>query len=120
MTRSTDTGLALGERTALANRIGADAFVSIHANSNSDKKVRGIETYYLDVTDDAYSLRLAAVENKTSEEEVSDLQLILADRSTKRRTTLRARQDPDDVTSTIPVTFSPGATAVRSSASSSI
>ncbi|HET6344663.1 MAG TPA: N-acetylmuramoyl-L-alanine amidase, partial [Myxococcota bacterium] len=37
----------------------------------------------LNVTDDRYAIRLAAVENKTSEEQVSDLQLILADLSTK-------------------------------------
>ena len=35
-----------------ANRLSADAFVSIHANSNKVHSVRGIETYYLDVTDD--------------------------------------------------------------------
>ncbi|MEE8409110.1 MAG: N-acetylmuramoyl-L-alanine amidase [Myxococcota bacterium] len=86
LTRSDDRRLALEERTAIANRLSADVFVSIHANSNKARKVRGVETYYLDVTDDKYALRLAAVENKISEERVSDLQLILADLATKVNT----------------------------------
>lgn len=83
LTRADDRFLSLEERTALANRLGADAFVSIHANSAPRRAARGIETYYLNVTDDRYAIRLAAVENKTSEAQVSDLQLILADLSTK-------------------------------------
>ncbi len=83
MTRDADRYVGLEERTALANRESCDLFVSIHANSNKSKKVRGVETYYLDVTDDAYALRLAAIENQTSEEQASDLQLILADMATK-------------------------------------
>ncbi len=86
MTRATDKHLPLEERTAIANRLDADLFVSIHANAHRNKKVRGIETYFLDVTDDAYALRLAAIENQTSEEQVSDLQLILADLATKVNT----------------------------------
>ena len=83
LTRSDDTFISLEERTAIANRLGADAFISIHANSAKHGRARGIETYYLNVTDDRYAIRLAAVENKTTEEQVSDLQLILADLSTK-------------------------------------
>lgn len=86
LTRDDDTFISLEERTAIANRLRADAFVSIHANSAPHGRARGIETYYLNVTDDRYSIRLAAVENKTSEEQVSDLQLILADLSTKANT----------------------------------
>lgn len=86
LTRTDDTYLSLEERTALANQLQADVFVSIHANANNKKTASGIETYYLNVTDDRYSLRLAAVENKTSEEAVSELQLILTDLSTKAHT----------------------------------
>ncbi|MFC1611884.1 N-acetylmuramoyl-L-alanine amidase [Myxococcota bacterium] len=86
LTRSTDVHMPLEERTAIANRTNADLFVSIHANAMKNQKVRGVETYYLNVTDDAYALRLAAMENKTSEEHVSDLQLILADLATKVNT----------------------------------
>ena len=86
MTRSDDTFVSLEERTAIANRVGADAFVSIHANSAPHGRARGIETYYLNVAADRYALRLAALENQTSEEQVDDLQLILADLSTKANT----------------------------------
>lgn len=83
MTRSDDTFISLEERTAIANGKQADAFVSVHANSATHGRAHGIETYYLNVTSDRYAIRLAAVENKTSEEQVTDLQLILADLSTK-------------------------------------
>lgn len=48
MTRSTDRTLELSDRTAIANRSGADIFVSIHANaiSLSRPEVNGAETYY--------------------------------------------------------------------------
>jgi N-acetylmuramoyl-L-alanine amidase len=39
-------------RSALANSVGADLFLSIHGNSSSAKDVRGVETYY--VTPAAY------------------------------------------------------------------
>lgn len=86
LTRSDDTFVPLEERTAMANRLGADVFVSIHTNAAPQRSVRGVETYYLDVTDDRYALRLAARENATSEEQVSDAQLILADLATKLTT----------------------------------
>ncbi|MBI5509172.1 MAG: N-acetylmuramoyl-L-alanine amidase [Deltaproteobacteria bacterium] len=86
LTRDRDLSMALEERTAIANRVAGDVFVSIHANANAQAGVHGVEVYYLDTTDDAYALRLAAVENQTNEEQVSDLQLILADLATKMNT----------------------------------
>ena len=83
LTRSTDVFVPLEERTAVANRAAADAFVSIHANSNRKRTASGIETYYLDATDDAVALRMAAQENATGEEQVSDLQLALSELATK-------------------------------------
>ena len=83
LTRDSDTYVSLEGRTAIANKLGARAFVSIHANSAPNKNARGIETYHLNVTDDRYAIRLAARENKTSIKQVSDLQMILADLSTK-------------------------------------
>lgn len=79
LTRDADRFVSLEERTAIANRSGADAFVSIHANSHSDPDVSGIETYYLNVTDDQYSNRLAALENSTSPEPPTDVRLALSD-----------------------------------------
>ncbi|HWH68184.1 MAG TPA: N-acetylmuramoyl-L-alanine amidase, partial [Candidatus Sulfotelmatobacter sp.] len=48
MTRTGDEGLDFTQRPALVNAVkpAIDLFVSIHHNSASDLKVRGIETYY--------------------------------------------------------------------------
>ncbi|MCP4502262.1 MAG: AMIN domain-containing protein [Deltaproteobacteria bacterium] len=84
LTRDGDDTLELSDRTNLANSSGADLFISIHANANPSRKVRGIETYYLNITHDRYSIRLAAREN--SEEggaSISDLDYILADLAMK-------------------------------------
>ena len=45
MTRSTDTFIELNERAALANRFGADLFVSVHADSASRLSAQGYGTY---------------------------------------------------------------------------
>jgi N-acetylmuramoyl-L-alanine amidase len=63
LTRSGDRFLRLEERTALANTSRGDLFVSIHANANPRRNRAGIETYFLNVTDDRYAARLAAREN---------------------------------------------------------
>ena len=47
LTRRTDVYVPLEERTAIANREGADLFLSIHANASADRAARGIETYFL-------------------------------------------------------------------------
>lgn len=46
MTRSTDLFLALPEITSITNRIKPDLFVSIHQNSSTSDKPRGMETYF--------------------------------------------------------------------------
>lgn len=83
LTRDDDRYVGLEERTAIANRAAADLFVSIHTNAYTDPKARGTETYYLDTTDDRFALKLAARENATQEEQVSDVQLSLADLATR-------------------------------------
>ncbi len=65
-TRDTDRFIPLEQRTAIANRARADLFVSIHANSSPDPQARGIETYYLNFTNDAQALAVAARENAGS------------------------------------------------------
>jgi N-acetylmuramoyl-L-alanine amidase len=79
MTRDRDVDMSLEARSALANALDADLFVSIHLNaSESAEDKGGISTYVLDSTTDAAALRLAAQENGTDEEGVSALQLVLA------------------------------------------
>ena len=68
MTRYNDRFVSLGGRIRRANRAKADIFVSIHANSVSNKKrvniARGIETYFLQTTRNARAKRVAAKENR--------------------------------------------------------
>lgn len=73
-TRSDDTFIPLGERTAMANEKGADLFISVHANSSRVRAVRGIETYYLNLTGDREALATAARENASSEKTIHELQ----------------------------------------------
>jgi N-acetylmuramoyl-L-alanine amidase len=77
MTRSGDRYLTLEERTAIANAQNADLFISIHTNANKNRRTYGISTFYLNPAEDEESIRVAALENKTSTKNISDLQTIL-------------------------------------------
>ncbi|MDD2367595.1 MAG: N-acetylmuramoyl-L-alanine amidase [Desulfuromonadaceae bacterium] len=79
MTRSTDVFIPLEERTAIANKVGADLFLSVHANAAGNRSANGIETYYLNLAKTDKVAQLAAKENGTSLEKVSVLQAILFD-----------------------------------------
>ena len=79
LTRSTDVFLELQERTAIANQVGADLFVSIHANASPNRNTSGMETYYLNLAKTEKAAQLAAKENGTSLEKVSLLQAVLFD-----------------------------------------
>jgi N-acetylmuramoyl-L-alanine amidase len=79
LTRSGDIYLPLEERTAIANKVGADLFISLHANANKNRKAYGIETYYLNFSKNDKAAAVAARENGTSLKQVSDLELILFD-----------------------------------------
>lgn len=78
-TRDRDVFVPLEERTAIANTENADLFVSLHVNAHPSTKVRGLETYYLNLTTNAEAMRVAAMENATSTHQMSDLQNILSD-----------------------------------------
>ena len=79
MTRDADIFIPLEERTAIANKAGADLFISIHANASRNKKAGGVETYFLNFATDDDSMRLAARENATTTKNIGDLQAILND-----------------------------------------
>jgi N-acetylmuramoyl-L-alanine amidase len=66
MTRATDVFIPLEERTAIANREGADLFLSIHANAARNTKARGIETYFLNFASNPEAEAVAARENSAS------------------------------------------------------
>jgi N-acetylmuramoyl-L-alanine amidase len=66
LTRRTDTYIPLEERTAMANRQGADLFLSIHANSSRNRKAAGVETYVLNFATTADAAAVAARENASA------------------------------------------------------
>lgn len=79
LTRDRDIFLPLEERTAIANKVGADLFISVHANAAPNRQAYGIETYYLNFSKNDKAAAVAARENGTSLKEVSDLEQILFD-----------------------------------------
>ena len=73
MTRDTDVFIPLEERTAIANREGADLFLSIHANASRNPAARGIETYFLNFAMNPEAEAVAARENATSAQPMHNL-----------------------------------------------
>ena len=65
LTRRTDDFVSQ-ERTAIANREGADLFLSIHANASASAQARGIETYFLNFANNLSAAAVAARENAAS------------------------------------------------------
>lgn len=65
LTRSDDRFLVLEERSGLARKLGADLFISIHADATDHADVRGATVYTLsDIASDREAARLAARENR--------------------------------------------------------
>jgi len=85
LTRQDDRDMTLEERTALANNLQADVFISIHANAYRGRGVRGAETFFLSATaTDDEARRLAALENDAAGVQEasrgdSELQMLLWD-----------------------------------------
>lgn len=65
MTREKDQHLSLPERVKKAETAQADLFISLHANSNPDRRVKGTELYFQNsLPPDEESLMLADQENQ--------------------------------------------------------
>ena len=87
LTRETDLLVPLEERTQVANRNGADLFVSIHTNASRKRSARGCETFFLSSAKTDEARAAAALENSSirferSEEaggDSDDLDFILMD-----------------------------------------
>lgn len=85
LTRTQDRELSLASRTALANHLKADVFLSIHLNSTTGPRIdvaEGTETYILNTASDATSRKLARMENAVFtayETGKSDVAVILKD-----------------------------------------
>jgi N-acetylmuramoyl-L-alanine amidase len=73
LTRRDDTFVPLEERTAIANREGADLFLSIHGNASRNVRASGIETYFLNFATTLGAEAVAARENAASGHAMSAL-----------------------------------------------
>ena len=97
MTRRSNKTVSLWTRSDLANKIGADLFVSIHVNSNPSGRARGAEFYFQsELPPDEEAMFLANRENhyhlikpktEDKEEKKSDVLAIVDD--LKRRAALK-------------------------------
>ncbi|NJB66635.1 N-acetylmuramoyl-L-alanine amidase [Desulfobaculum xiamenense] len=73
LTRSADHFLPLSARTAAANRVGADIFVSLHVNAGERRGARGVETYSCsEAASGREAARLALYENSVVRFEEED------------------------------------------------
>ncbi len=79
LTRSDDRYLKLRTRTEYANQVGADLFISLHANATENGKAYGVETYFLNLSKNNQAAEVAARENGTTLQEVGNLEAILFD-----------------------------------------
>jgi N-acetylmuramoyl-L-alanine amidase len=65
LTRDSDSGLSLDDRTSVANHEKADLFLSVHANSSRMPGAHGSETYYLSLeASDKLASEIANQENQ--------------------------------------------------------
>ncbi|HVN75786.1 MAG TPA: N-acetylmuramoyl-L-alanine amidase [Thermoanaerobaculaceae bacterium] len=78
LTRDGDDAVSLTDRTALANKLQASVFLSIHANASMARGAHGAETYYMSAdASDPQAAQAAARENASAPPDT--VQLILWD-----------------------------------------
>jgi N-acetylmuramoyl-L-alanine amidase len=103
LTRARDVFLRLRDRIARARAVGADLFLSIHADSIRNPRVRGTSVYTLsERASDKEAASLARKENKSDliagldlneqSNEVANILIDLAQRETMNESTVFARQ----------------------------
>ena len=77
MTRETDIFLDPESRTVIANQKQADLFISIHANASRNSKLSGVESFYLNFSQDPSVIETAARENATSTKNIGEMKEII-------------------------------------------
>lgn len=77
LTRNDDKFVPLEERTAIANQLGADLFISIHANSSRNRKVSGVETFFQGLPTNHDERDVASRENASSQKNIRELEDLL-------------------------------------------
>lgn len=96
LTRETDELIALADRVVIARKAGADAFVSLHADSAINTAAKGLSVYTVsEEASDAEAAALAEQENSADiiagvdlmheNKEVADILIDLAQRDTKNK-----------------------------------
>ncbi len=73
-TRKKDKFVSLNGRTHIANSKKADLFISVHVNASRKSSAKGIETYFLNWTNNKEDMRVAARENKISFKKMKKVQ----------------------------------------------
>ena len=108
MTRQNDTFVRLRERVAMARAAGADLFISLHADSNPKRSVRGASVYTLsEKASDKEAADLAAKENRADliagmdltgeSQEVANILIDLAQRETMNHSAVFAKDLVNDL-----------------------
>jgi N-acetylmuramoyl-L-alanine amidase len=77
LTRQDDKFISLKARTILANKSGADLFISIHVNFVPSPTLDIVETYYFGPSKSNISMQLAEKENEGSDFSMSDYNQII-------------------------------------------
>ncbi|MFQ5741345.1 MAG: N-acetylmuramoyl-L-alanine amidase [Acidobacteriota bacterium] len=77
LTRRMDRFVPLEERTAIANKEGADLFISIHANASRSRRVSGVETFFLNLAPGPEERDVASRENAGSQRNIHELENLL-------------------------------------------
>jgi N-acetylmuramoyl-L-alanine amidase len=86
MTRDADVFIPLEERTAMANKGGADIFVSLHINASRNRRAEGFSTYVLSRgASNREDLELAARENGVPPGKLQGVKFIIDDMFTGAR-----------------------------------
>ncbi|MEG0068664.1 N-acetylmuramoyl-L-alanine amidase family protein [Cetobacterium sp.] len=67
MIRETDTFITLSNRSKIANKAGADLFISLHINSAKNSAAEGMEIFYFSKKSSPYAEKIAAYENSFGE-----------------------------------------------------
>ena len=79
LTRSMDRTVSLPERAAIAEKMKADLFISVHINSSPGLGAVGFETYYLDNHNDVAIKKVEKTENVQTKGDEVVVQQILVD-----------------------------------------
>jgi len=115
MTRDEDVFIPLEERTAMANKGGADIFVSLHINASRNRRAEGFSTYVLSRgASNREDLELAARENGVPLHKLQGVKFIIDDMFTgaRKNESLRLAKTVNDAVVRHVSTRYPGAQSI--------